>query len=127
MARTYRNLPVPQQTAQVVYLPDPAMQADLEQLNASQLQTRRAQQRALYEIWQKRQARIAAHDLKVRRFWLGFGSVFALALLLLAVFVGWWLWTAVGLGVLAIPLLFLATTVTAVGGHRCITIVQHWH
>jgi Flp pilus assembly protein TadB len=127
MARTYRHLPVPQPTTQVVYVQDPALQADLERLTASEMQTRRAQQRAMYRMWQERQARIAEHDRKVRRFWLGFGAVFAFAFLLLVVVTAWWLWTAVGLGMFAIPLLFLGATVTAVGGHRCVTIVQHWH
>jgi hypothetical protein len=30
-------------------------------------------------------------------------------------------------GILAIPLLIGVTAALAVGGHRCITIVQHWH
>lgn len=126
MARNNR-LPVQMPEARIVYMPDPAMRADLERLTATQAATRRAQQRALYEMWQQRQARIAEHDRKVRRFWSGFGAVIAFVFLALVGFAAWWLWTVVGLGMLAIPLLVLAATATAVGGHRCITIVQHMH
>jgi hypothetical protein len=40
---------------------------------------------------------------------------------------GWLLWTGIGLGVLALPVLALVVTALAVGGHRCVTVVQHWH
>jgi hypothetical protein len=128
MARFNRDqLPMQQPAPQVVYMPDPAMQAELQWLSATERETRRLQQRLQFEIWQQRQARIAASDRQIRRFMFGFGAILGLAFLALVVFVGWWLWTAVGLGMLAIPVLLFGATVTAVGGHRCITIVQHWH
>jgi hypothetical protein len=43
------------------------------------------------------------------------------------VFAGWLLWVGIGLGVLAVPALALILAGLAVGGHRCITVVQHWH
>ncbi|MBL7259162.1 hypothetical protein [Paractinoplanes lichenicola] len=74
--------------------------------------------------------RVAARkerDRRNRRFWTGFGAVVALVLLSALALVGWLLWTAVGLGVLAVPALGLLIAGLAVGGHRCVTIVQHMH
>ncbi|SDT38062.1 hypothetical protein [Actinoplanes derwentensis] len=128
MARTNRNnLPVPVPAPRIVYIPDPTMQADLERLTTSQLHTRRAQQAAMYQIWKERKDRIDEQDRKARRFWSSFGAVIGFAFLGLVGLVGWWLWTVVGLGILALPVLLAGATATAVGGHRCITIVQHMH
>ena len=79
------------------------------------------------ERWKQRQAAIAARDRKVRRFWLGFGATVGLAALALLALVGWWAWAVLGLGLLAIPALLGVAALLALGGHRCITIVQHWH
>ncbi|GAA1626696.1 hypothetical protein [Actinoplanes couchii] len=128
MARTNRNnLPIPAPDTRIIYIPDPTMQADLQRLTTSQLETQRQQQAMLYGIWKQRQERIAEQDRKARRFWSSFGAVIGLAFLGAVGFVGWWLWTVIGLGALAIPLLLAGATATAVGGHRCITIVQHMH
>ena len=34
---------------------------------------------------------------------------------------------AISLGVLAVPVVILLVAVLGVGGHRCVTVVQHWH
>ncbi|GLW31883.1 hypothetical protein [Actinoplanes regularis] len=126
-----RHLPEPAPTRPVVrYYPDPAMVADLEQLNSTQLAAKQAQDRLLYLRWKDRQADIKRRDREVRRFWLGFGAIFALAILAGLVFAAWWLWTslaALGAGVLAVPVIIAVLAIGAVGGHRCITVVQHWH
>ncbi len=96
-------------------------------LDPNRLAVQRRRQAALYAQWKKRQQAIAEHDRKVRRFWLGFGDVVALTVLALLVAASWWLWAVLGLGLLAIPALGLVVAALAVGGHRCITVVQHWH
>ena len=94
----------------------------------AQLAARRREQHLVYVRWAKRQAAIAEHDRKVRRFWLGFGAVIGTAVLAAVAVAGWLLWHATsGLGLLAIPLVVVLAAGVVVGGHRCITVVQHWH
>ncbi|MEV8508107.1 hypothetical protein AB0368_25265 [Actinoplanes sp. NPDC051475] len=116
----------------VVHYVDPTTPAELAyplnpaaQLAARQRQER--QQRALYAQWKARQEVIAERDRKLRRFWLGFGLIVGLALVAALVTAGWLLWTGIGLGALAVPVLIAVVAALAVGGHRCITVVQHWH
>jgi uncharacterized membrane protein YdbT with pleckstrin-like domain len=114
--------------ARVVHYVDPATAAELAvPLSAAQLAARQRHQQALYAQWKAQQQAIAARDRQVRRFWLGFGAVIGLTVLATIVAAAWLLWTAVGLGVLAVPVLLALMAALAVGGHRCITVVQHWH
>jgi fatty acid desaturase len=124
-----RRLPATRMPApQVIHYVDPATPAELAYpMHPGQLAARQRQQQALYATWKARQEQIAVRDREVRRFWLGFGAVIGLAVLAGLVFTGWLLWTGIGLGVLAIPALALIVTALAIGGHRCITVVQHWH
>src|SRR4051794_20757612 len=116
--------PVPR----VIHYVDPATTAEqLYPLHPAQLAARQRQQRALYARWAQRQAAIAARDRKVRRFWLGFGAIVGLAAVAGLITAGWLLWTGIGLGALAVPVLIAVIAALAVGGHRCITVVQHWH
>ena len=115
----------------VIHYVDPATPAEQAYpLHPAQLAARRRQQQALYLRWKARQEAIAARDREVRRFWLGFGAVLALGLLAGLAVLGWLVWqalAAVSLGVLAVPALIVLVAVLGVGGHRCITVVQHWH
>ena len=115
----------------VIHYADPAIRAELAYpLNPAQLAARQRQQQVAYARWRKRQEAIAARDRKVRRFWLGFGAVIALAVLAALAAVTWLIWqalAAVSLGVLAVPVVILFVAVLGVGGHRCVTVVQHWH
>jgi uncharacterized membrane protein YdbT with pleckstrin-like domain len=89
---------------------------------------RRDQQR--YNTWKARQEAIAVRDRKVRRFLVGFGAVIALAMLAGIAALSWFVFqalAAVSLGVLAVPVVILLVAVLGVGGHRCVTVVQHWH
>ncbi|RZU50680.1 hypothetical protein EV385_2458 [Krasilnikovia cinnamomea] len=124
-----RRLPATRPPApRVIHYVDPGTAAELAySMNPAQLAARQRQQQASYQRWQARQQAIAAGDRKLRRFWLGFGAVTGLAVLAALTAAGWLLWTAVGLGVLAIPVLVAGLVALAVGGHRCITVVQHWH
>jgi hypothetical protein len=126
MAKQYT--PVAPATRVVHYL-DPAMPAGgITPLTERELLRKRAEDRVLYARWVKRQAAIAERDRKVRRFWFGFGAVVGLAgLAALGVAVWFVMHAAATLGLLAIPLALLALAGLAVGGHRCVTIVQHWH
>ncbi|OJF11253.1 hypothetical protein [Couchioplanes caeruleus] len=116
--------PVPR----VVHYVDPSTPAEVAYpMNPAQLAARQRQHDALYAQWKARQAAIAERDRKVRHFWLGFGAVLGLAVLGLLIAAGWLLWTGIGLGALAVPVLIAIIAALAVGGHRCITVVQHWH
>ncbi len=118
----------PPTAARVLHYVDPATTAELAYpLNPAQLAAKAQRDRALYARWKARQTEIAERDRKVRRFWLGFGAVTALILISLLGVAGWLLWTGVGLGVLAIPALIAGIGALAVGGHKCVTVVQHWH
>ena len=118
-------------TPRVIHYVDPATPAELAYpLHPAQLAAKQRQQRQLYLRWKARQEVIAARDRKVRRFWLGFGAVLAVGLLAGLALLGWLVWqalAAVSLGVLAVPALIVLVAVLGVGGHRCITVVQHWH
>ena len=124
-----RRLPATRPPApRVIHYVDAATPAELAYpMHPAQLAAQQRRQHAAYLAWKKRQEAIAVRDRKVRRFWLGFGAVIGLAVIAGLVFAGWLLWTGIGLGVLAVPVLIAGTTAVAVGGHRCITVVQHWH
>jgi hypothetical protein len=124
-----RRLPVAQPpAARVVHYVDPATPAELAYpMHPAQLALQRQRQAVLYARWKKRQEAIAARDRRIRRFWAGFGAVIGLAVLTGLAAAGWLLWTVLGLGLLAIPALALIVAAVAVGGHKCVTVVQHWH
>ena len=126
-----RRLPAtrpPAPAPRVIHYVDPATAAEMAYpMHPAQLAARQRHQRQLYAQWKKRQQAIAERDRKVRRFWLGFGAVIGLAVLAAIAAAGWLLWTGIGLGVLAVPVVAVIVAALAVGGHRCITVVQHWH
>jgi hypothetical protein len=119
--------PVPR----VIHYVDPATPAELAYpMSPAQLAARQRQQHVAYLRWKARQEAIAERDRKVRRFWLGFGAVLALALLAGLTVLAWLIWhafAAISLSVFAVPVVIVLAAVLGVGGHRCITIVQHWH
>jgi hypothetical protein len=44
--------------------------------------------------------------------------------------VGWLIYhwaTLTGLGLLVVPLVALVVLGVVAGGHRCVTVIQHWH
>jgi hypothetical protein len=117
--------------ARVIHYVDAAIPAELAYpMSPGQLAARQRQQHVAYLRWKARQEAIAERDRKVRRFFLGFGAILALALLVGLTIVGWLIWqalAAISLSVLAVPAVILITAVLGVGGHRCVTVVQHWH
>ena len=114
--------------SRVIHYVDAATPAELAYpMSPAQLAAKQRQQHVAYLRWKARQEAIAERDRKVRRFWLGFGAVLGLAALTALIVVGWLAWTVAGLGVLAVPVLIGGVAALAVGGHRCITVVQHWH
>ena len=124
--RTTRYTPRPAAASRFAsYMDVPQGQVVL--VTEEQLAAYQAEQRVLRARWKARQDAIKARDRKVMRFWLGFGAVIAAVVLIAVVVAGWLLWTAVGLGVLALPVLAALLTALGAAGHRCITVVQHWH
>ena len=126
-----KRLPATRPAARVIHYVDPATPAELAYpVHPAQLPARQRQQQAMYLRWKARQEQIAERDRKVRRFWLGFGAVLAVALLAGIAFMAWLVWqalTAISLGALAVPVVILLIAALGVGGHRCVTVVQHWH
>ena len=97
---------------------------------AAEILARRAADRRNVERSKARRAAIAARDRKVRRFWLGFGAIVAVAIVAALAGAGWLIWHAMAglnLSALAIPVVLGLAALLALGGHRCITVVQHWH
>ncbi|GAA4470346.1 hypothetical protein [Phytohabitans houttuyneae] len=125
MAKPY--LPA-QPAPRVVHYADPANPfAGLAPLSQRELAAKREQDQILYSRWLLRRAELAERDRKVRRFWLGFGATAGLGVLATLGALVWAIASA-GIGLLlAVPAVLLAVAGLAVGGHRCITIVQHWH
>lgn len=129
-----RNLPAhvrTRQPAQVIHYPDPVAQRGVLILHtAAEVQAFREHQAQITQRQRDRLTAIADRDRKTRRFWLGFGAVIGLAFLTLLIVAGFLLWhvlAGLGLGVLAVPGVVLLLGGVAVGGHRCITIVEHMH
>jgi hypothetical protein len=122
------KMPAP---ARVIHYQDPVPQRGVIYLHtAEEVQAWRAREALRTANNRLRLQAIAERDEKLRRFWLGFGAVLGLAVLTALIVGGWLLWAylaAFGLGVLAVPAIVLTLSGLAVGGHRCITIVQHWH
>ena len=96
-------------------------------LTPAQFAAKQRQDAVLYARWQQRRRVQRERDRKLRRFWLGFGAVIALVFLIGLVVLGWLIWTVVGLGVLAVPVVIVLGIALAAGGHKCVTVVQHWH
>jgi hypothetical protein len=124
-----RNLPATASTTpRVVYYVDPAPdRGQLALTTPAQLEARRSEQRAAILRWQIRQAEIAEHDRKVRRFWLGFGATAGTGV---AAGLGLLVWVVAHAILAALPAILLVLAglgLLTVCGHRCITIVQHWH
>jgi fatty acid desaturase len=129
MAKPY--LPAPQPATRIVHYADPtAPAAGLQLMTERELAERRERDRVLYARWMVRRAEQAERDRKVRRFLFGFGAVVGLAVLAAIAGLIWAIANAaasIGLGLLAIPAVILTVGGLAVGGHKCITVVQHWH
>ena len=121
--------PRPRMPVQPVQYLDPATQ-QMVYLTSAQFAAKQRQDAILYAQWRQRRRVQRERDRKLRRFWLGFGVVIGLAVLAGLVLVTWLIWqalAAVSLGVLAVPAVIVLVAVLGVGGHRCITVVQHWH
>ncbi len=96
----------------------------------AELAARRKREAEEYARWRARQDALAEHDRKVRRFLLGFGAAVGTGLVAGIGVAGWLVWHAfatAGVGLIAVPLVLLATAGLVVGGRRCVTVVQHWH
>jgi hypothetical protein len=126
-----KPLPARAPAPRVVHYLDPARPQLLQPVpTGAQLAARQREYRLAYERWAVRQAEIAAHDRKVRRFWLGFGAVVGNGLLAVLGLLGWLVYHAIttaSAGLLVAPLVVIAAVGLVVGGRRCVTTIQHWH
>lgn len=103
-------------------------------LTPAEAAARQEHDRILYARWLARHNARTERDRKARRFWLAFGAVFGLGVLAACGGVGWMLYRAltdaaanVGGVLILAALAVLALPALAVGGHKCVTIVQHRH
>ena len=119
-----------QATRQVQYIDAVPRVGEVTLVTRAELAARREREAERYDRWRVRQMEIAERDRKVRRFLLGLGLSVGTGVLAGVGVAGWLVYHAIvsaGAGLIAVPLLLLAVAGLAVGGHRCVTIVQHWH
>ena len=126
-----KSLPVPRRMSRPVqYIDAVPRVGEVTLVTRAELAARRKREAEQYDRWRVRQMEIAERDRKVRRFLLGVGLAVGTGLLA-AVGVGglllWHAFATAGIGLLAVPLVLLAGAGLVVAGHRCITVVQHWH
>jgi hypothetical protein len=126
-----KQLPAPRRMSRPVqYIDAVPRVGEVTLVTRAELAARRRRDAEQYAIWGLRQEEIAERDRKVRRFLLGVGLAVGTGLLAGVTVGGWLLWHAfatAGVGLLAVPLVLLIGAGLVVGGHRCITVVQHWH
>ncbi|MEV6601353.1 hypothetical protein AB0M36_31540 [Actinoplanes sp. NPDC051346] len=118
--------PVPDPSADVM-----PVAADLfvYRQHVAEIAQRRERDRILYARWKQRRAERAARDRRNRRILLAVAVPLTVAVLAALVTLGWLLWDAMtGVNGPALIVLVLLGMVAVGGvGHRCITVVQHWH
>jgi hypothetical protein len=126
-----KQLPVPRRMSRPVqYIDAVPRVGEVTLVTRAELAARRQREAEQYDRWRVRQEEIAERDRKVRRFLLGVGLAVGTGLLAAVGVAGWIVWHALttsGVGLLAVPLVLLVGAGLVVGGHRCITVVQHWH
>ena len=109
----------------------PAERAELVayRRHAAQQAARREQDRILHARWRQRQAAIAERDGRTRKVLLGLGITVGVGVLAGLTAAVWLIWHAVtGIDwILALPLALAVLAALGAGGHRCVTVVQHWH
>jgi hypothetical protein len=112
----------------VIYYQDPA--TELAPRTARQVAARQRDYQITYQRWATRQVALIEHDRKVRHALLGFGAVVGTATVAGIGALIWLVWhalTAASPGLLAVPVGLIVLGLLGAVGHRCITIVQHWH
>jgi hypothetical protein len=126
-----KQLPAPRRMSRPVqYIDAVPRVGEVTLVTRAELAARRKREAEQYLRWRLRQEEIAERDRKVRRFLLGVGLAVGTGLLAAVGVAGWIVWHAfatAGVGLLAVPLVLLIGAGLVVGGHRCITVVQHWH
>ncbi len=125
-----KPVPVRVPEPRIIHYVDPAQPANLQVFTVQELVERRAQDRVLYARWVARQAAIAERDRKTRKVMLGVAAGAGTVLLAGTGLLAWLAYQAIlsaGAALLLVPLILLGLAGAAFGGHRCVTIVQHWH
>jgi hypothetical protein len=126
-----KQLPAPRRmTRPVTYIDAVPRVGEVTLVTRAELAARRKREAEQYNRWRVRQMEIAERDRKARRFLLGFGAVIGAGVLAGVGVAGWLVYHAIvsaGAALLGVPIIVLALAALAAGGHRCITVVQHWH
>src|SRR6266540_3246183 len=126
-----KNLLTPRRMSRPVqYIDAVPRVGEVTLVTRAELAARRKREAEQYLRWRLRQEEIAERDRKVRRFLLGAGLAVGTGLVAGIGLAGWIVWHALagfGVGLLAVPVAVLVIAGLVVGGHRCITVVQHWH
>jgi hypothetical protein len=126
-----KSLPTPRRLSRPVqYIDAVPRVGEVTLVTRAELAARRKRDAEQYNRWRLRQEELAERDRKVRRFLLGVGLAVGTGLLAAVGVAGWIVWHALttsGVGLLVVPLVLLIGAGLVVGGHRCITVVQHWH
>jgi hypothetical protein len=126
-----KQLPAPRRLSRPVqYIDAVPRVGEVTLVTRAELAARRKRDAEQYNRWRLRQEELAERDRKVRRFLLGVGLAVGTGLLIAVAVAGWIVWHALttsGVGLLAVPLVLLLGAGLVVGGHRCVTVVQHWH
>lgn len=131
--RTPTNVPA----TRIVYYPDPTLtdpHSELIRYTAREMAARRRTDQVLYTRWLARQAQIAERDRRTRRVFVIVGLT---SLTLTLGFLGVAIWqicraissaaTFDGSWLLGLALATVVLTGAFVGGHRCITLIEHRH
>jgi hypothetical protein len=109
------------------YYLHPATHADepVRLYTKAQLAAKRRGDARQVALWRARQAALIERNRRLRRFWLGFGAVTAVAVLAVIGVAAWLIWhTLAGLTVGALAVVAIVAGLTV--GHRCLTVVQRW-
>jgi hypothetical protein len=126
-----KSVPAPRRMSRPVqYIDAVPRVGEVTLVTRSELAARRRREAEQYALWRLRQEVIAERDRKVRQFLLGVGLAVGTGLLAGVAVAGWIVWHAlagIGVGLLAVPVAALVAGALVVGGHRCITVIQHWH
>lgn len=118
----------------VVYYAQPAAQQQVVVFNPAELAAQQRRDAVLVAQWRARNAAIAERDRRVRKRLLIAAAVTLPTLLSCGGVLGWLTYQALsgaaagaGKALAAVLVAAVLLAALAAGGHRCVTVVKHWH